>query len=239
MNPTRSALRRVALALALALVAASCGDDDDQARTLEATTTSTTEAVAETEEPAAEAEDSTTTTTEEAPPSSMDSVVVTLQDLPSGWTVSAPDEEDEEDDEICNDQDPFNAVEPVEEAESNFEQGSFGPFLSSIAGRYASTDDAQDVLDALAAAVDQCQTFTDVDEDGTEITYTFTALSFPKLGDDTYAARLSANSPFGPLALDFVFARKGDTVAAIINGGLGAADTALTESMMRLMVDRL
>lgn len=237
MNPTHSSLRRVALVLALAFVGASCGDDDDHARTVEATTTSTTEAAAESEGPAAETEESTTTT--EVPPSSMDSVVVTLQDLPSGWTVSAPDEGLEEDDEICNDQDPFDAVEPIEEAETNFEQGGFGPFLSSIAGRYASTDDAQGVLDAFAAAVEQCRAFTEVDDDGTEITYTFTALSFPKLGDDTYAARLSANTPVGPLALDFVFARKGDAVAAIINGGLGAADTALTESMMSLMVDRL
>ena len=238
MRQQRQSLRRIALVVALALVAASCGDDDDQARTVEATTTSTTEPAAELEESAAGPEESATTTTEQAPPSAMDSVVVRLQDLPSGWTVSAPDE-DEDDDEICNDQDPFNLVEPVEEAESNFEQGIFGPFLSSIAGRYASTDDAQGVLDALADAVDQCQTFTDTNEDGTETTYTFSALSFPNVGDGTYAARLSADGPFGSLALDFALARVDDAVVAVINGGLGAADTALTESMLRLMVDRL
>lgn len=227
-------VRHGALVLALALVAGACGDDDDQARTVDVTTT--TEA---SEAPDGTATESATTTTEASAPSAMDSVVVTLQDLPTGWTASTPEDDDEDDDEICDGQDPFNAVEPVEEAESNFEQGSFGPFVSSIAGRYASTDDAQGVLDAVADAVDQCQTFTDVDEDGNETTYTFAALSFPKLGDDTYAARLSATTPFGPLALDFAFARDGDAVVAIINGGFGAADTALTESMLRLMVERL
>lgn len=238
MRQTQWWVRRAALVIAVTLVGASCGDDDDQARTVEVTTTTATETSAAPEETSTELTATSTTTTEAAAPSAMDSVVVSLQDLPAGWTASTP-EEDEEDDEICDGQDPFNAVEPVEEAESNFEQGSFGPFLSSIAGRYASTDDAQGVLDAVAGAVDQCQTFTDVDDDGTEVTYTFAALSFPKLGEDTYAARLSATTPFGPLALDFAFAREGDAVAAVINGGLGAADTALTESMLRLMVDRL
>lgn len=234
-------VRRGGLVLALALVAGSCGDDDDQARTVDVTTTTTgaSEAPDGTATESAETAETATTTTEASASSAMDSVVVTLQDLPTGWTASTPEDDDEDDDEICDGQDPFNAVEPVEEAESNFEQGSFGPFLSSIAGRYAGTDEAQGVLDAVADAVDQCQTFTDVDEDGNETTYTFAALSFPKLGDDTYAARLSATTPFGPLALDFAFARDGDAVVAIINGGLGAADTALTESMLRLMVERL
>jgi len=159
--------------------------------------------------------------------------------LPAGWTTSAQDDDEEEDDDICDDQDPFNEVEPVEEAESSFEQGSFGPFLTSVAGRYTSTDEAQRVIDALADAVDQCQTFTEVDDDGTEMTYTFSALSFPKIADDTFAARLSGTTPIGPLAVDFAFARDDDVVVAIINGGLGAADTALTESMLRLMADRL
>lgn len=239
MSSTRWLLRRAALVLAFSLVGAACGDDDGQARTVEATTTSTTEAAADTEDPDPEPVESTTTTTEDAAPSAMGSVVVTLQDLPAGWTTSAQDDDEEEDDDICDDQDPFNEVEPVEEAESSFEQGSFGPFLTSLAGRYTSTDEAQRVIDALADAVDQCQTFTEVDDDGTEMTYTFSALSFPKIADDTFAARLSGTTPIGPLAVDFAFARDDDVVVAIINGGLGAADTALTESMLRLMADRL
>lgn len=237
MEESHRWVRRAALVVAVALIGASCGDDDDQSRTVEDTTSSTPEASAS-QEAGTESTETSTTTTEAPAPSAMDSVVVSLQDLPTGWTASTP-EEDEKDDEICDGHDPFNAVEPVEEAESHFEQGSFGPFLSSVAGRYASADDAQGVLDAVADAVDQCQTFTDVDDDGNEMTYTFAALSFPKLGDDTYAARLSATTPIGPLALDFALARDGDAVVAVINGGLGAADTALTESMLRLMVHRL
>lgn len=237
MRSMRQPLRGAAFVVAVALVTASCGDDDDQARTVDVTTSTMETEPAPAESGTAPA--TSTTAREAVPASSMDSVVITLQDLPTGWTASPPEAQAPQDEEFCEGQDPFDAVEPVEEAESAFEQGAFGPFLSSIAGRYASADDAQQVLDALAHAVDQCQTFTEIDDDGTETTYRFTALSFPNVGDDTYAARMSATTPVGPLALDFAFARQGQAVAGIINGGLGEADTALTESTLRLMVDRL
>jgi len=224
---------RAALA-ALILTAgplAGCGSDDagEAARTVEPTTTAAQEPDADTDGDDDEVP---------APARPLAEVVVQLGDLPTGWAVMPPEESEDADDAFCEGHDPLEAIEPVEEAESTYSQGDFGPYLTSLAGRYTDEETARSILDALAVAVDACQSFTET-EDGAEITYTFSPLSFPKLGDDTYAARLSATTPFGPLAMDMAFTRVGDHVLAIINGGFGSADSALTETLLRLMVDRI
>lgn len=226
-------MRSAAGALALLALAAGCGGDDGDgnARTVEGPESSTTAEATE-----ARGGDGGPTETGATP---LEEVVVQLGDLPTGWTATPPDNEDDADDEICDGQSPLDEVEPVEEAESNFQQGDLGPFVVSIAGRFPDEDTAGSVLDRLADTVDACQTFTEVEEDGTEVSYTFEALSFPDLGDDTYAARLSGSTPLGPLAFDFAFTRVDSHVLGIVNGGFGAADSELTEELLRTMLDRL
>lgn len=58
-----------------------------------------------------------------------------------------------------------------------------------------------------------------------------------RLGTDPI--RTSGSTPFGPLNLDIVAVRDGAVVVSSINGGLGAADSDLSETLMRTMVDRL
>jgi hypothetical protein len=213
-----------------ALLLGSCGGggeggEDGQARTVETTTTT------EGEEP--------TPTSTTVPPRdiALNEVIVQLGDLPTGWSPSAP-EDDGEDDSFCEGHDPLNQIEPTEEAESSFQQSDFGPFVFAGAGTYTG-DQASEVMDAFAETADACQSFTETDEDGAETTYTISPLSFPDLSDDTFAFRMSATSPLGPFNLDVAAVRKGTVVLIIVNGGLGAADSALTEKLMRTMVDRL
>lgn len=232
----RRLTRLVCASVAMAMLAAGCGGDDgDRARTVEPTSTTTSSS-----EPSNTSSDGGAGNDDESSTNAaLEDVVVKLSDLPSGWTGSPPENDDKADDTFCDDADPLVEIEPVQEAEANFQQSDFGPFLVSLAGRYDSEDTAKDVMDRFADAVDVCQSFTEVDEDGVETSYTFSPLSFPDLGDDTYAARLNGTTAFGPVALDMVFTRVDDKVLAVMNGGFGAADTALTEQMLRLMVDRL
>lgn len=220
--------RLVSVLAVAALVAAGCGggDDDGQARTVEPPTTTTTEP----------SEDTTTTT---AAPAALDAVVLQLGDLPTGWSVSPPDEEEDTSDDFCDGADPFNEIAAQEEAESNFEQSELGPFAASGASVYEDDDQAGEVLDLLAAVANDCQSFTQVDEDGAEVEYTITPLSFPDLGDDTFAFRMSATTFIGPLALDMAAVREGSLVVTVIHGGFGAVDSALTETLMRTMLDRV
>lgn len=220
--------RLLGLLSVAALVCAGCGGDDGdgQARTVEASTTTTTEP----------SEDSTTTS---AAPAALDAVVLQLTDMPTGWSVAPPDEDDDDSDDFCDGADPFNEIEPKEDAESNFQQSEFGPFASSGASIYEDDDQAGEVLDLLADMANDCQSFTQVEDDGTETEYTITPLSFPDLGDDTFAFRMSATTFLGPLTLDGVAVRDGDLVVTIVHGGIGAVDSALTESLMRDMLDRV
>lgn len=220
--------RLLPIMLTAALLAGGCGGDDGdagQARTVEPTTTTTS------------ATDEVTTTAEAPADVALDHVVVQLSDMPTGWSVSPPDEDS--DDAFCEERDPFNEVEPQEEAEAAFQQSEFGPFVASGASLYADDDEASQVMGLLTDMADACQSFTQTEDDGTETEYTIGALSFPDLGDDTFAFRMSGTTPFGPLNLDVVAVREGSIVVAIINGGLGAADSELTESLIRTMADRV
>lgn len=230
-----------ALALALAVIAGACGGDDDQARTLD-TTTTTAEPSRDDRANAdngddddVEDEDATAPTKPAA--SNLDQVILTLADLPAGWTTAAEDPDDTTDDSFCGDVDPLADVEPAAEAEVSFQQSEMGPFLAAVALRF--DDGADDVMDLFAEAVDACREFTETDEDGNETVYRFDPMSFPSLGDGTFAARLSSTTFLGPLSLDMVTVREDDVVLLVMNGGLGAADTALTEQALRTMLDRL
>ena len=223
-------MRRSSIVLASAvLLLAGCGgdDDDDQAQTIETTTTT------------ADPEEETTTTSGAS--SDLSDVVVQLEDLPTGWSVSPPEDDDEAtDDEFCEDHDPFNEVEAQDEAESSFQESDFGPFVASAASQFTDDDEASTIIDAFADAANECQSWTDTDEDGTVTEYTTTPLSFPDLGDETFAFRLSAASPIGPFAADIAVVRQGEFTLSIVNAGLGAGpDSALTESLAQTMLDRL
>lgn len=236
MSRTRHATIAV---LAVLTLAAGCGSDDDgQARTVETTEAPTSEdTAAETASTDVAVEEETE---EEGPgdASPVNDVVVRLEDLPTGWSEAPPSAEDD-DTSFCDGHDPMAEMTPVEEASSDFQMSDFGPFLSSDAMRFATADDAQAFIDTFADAVNACSEFTETDDSGTTITYTLAPLSFPDLGDGTFAARMSATTPFGPLSVDFAVTVAGPTVLAVVNGGFGAPDTALTESSMRLMLDRI
>lgn len=219
-----------AVVLVGALLCAACGGGDDeggQARTVEATTTT------EGDTP------TSTSTTAATPDVALAQIVVQLTDLPTGWSVSPPDDDEEDDDTFCEDMDPFNEIPPQEEAESSFQQSDFGPFAASGASRYADDDEASSVMDLLTEMANKCQTFTETDEDGTETSYTITPLSFPNLGDDTFAFRMAGATPFGPINIDIASVRQGEIVISLVNGGLGQVDSALTETLTRKMHDRL
>lgn len=215
------------LLVAAALVFTGCGGGagDDKARTVQPTSTT-----------AAAGEDETTTT--EEPDGSLAAAMLTLEDLPAGWTASPPDADDTTD-EFCEGEDPFTEIQADEEVEASFQQSDVGPFIASFAEQHGSDDEAQEALDLFVDAVNSCGEFTNVEEDGTETIYRFSPLSFPQLGDDTFAARLSGTTAFGPITADFVFARDGDRVGGIVNAALGAMDSSLTEPLMRKVMERL
>ncbi len=206
----------------------ACGADDDTAADRAGTVESST------------TEDGGTPSTapaEDAEERPLEDVVLQLSDLPTGWSAAPAEEDDDE--SFCDGRDPFNEIEPQDEAESTFQQSELGPFVVSAASRYSDDAEAAEVLDLLADVAEACQSFSVTEDDGSETEYTITPLSFPELGDDTFAFRMSATTVLGPITLDLAAVQEGPIVVSVGNGGLGSADGELTEALMRTMVDRL
>jgi len=223
------------LVLSIVLGACGGGDDDRLAQTVSTTssTTTTTEAPAE----------GSTTTSTSAPdgPRDLQAVLVRLEELPPGWTVAPPDEDDadEPDDMDCFEQAAGQNFDEDADAEVSYQQSEMGPFLASALHEAGSTDDAQALVDLVAKGLQGCQGFTETDDDGTETTWSVAPLSFPDLGDGTFAARVSTMTFFGPFAIDIVVTRVEELVLFTMHAGIGAPpDAELTEEVQRLQVDR-
>lgn len=181
------------------------------------------------------------TTTEAESEAAMADVVVQLDDLPSGWTVQPPDEDDDDDSDLCGTGagDPLEAIEAVDEANSGFGQSEFGPIVLSGASRLDSEEVAEGGIDQVQALFDDCESFTEVDDEGQETVYAVSEMSFPDLGDDSSGYRMTANSLLGPIAIDFAFVREGEVVLVVAQVAFGATDPSLTEQLIRTMLDRL
>lgn len=212
--------------LAGVLALAGCGGGSDKAKTIEATTT--TGAV--------------TSTTEKRAPADIASALLTVGDFPTGWSEAPPDEDEEDDGSDCaSDFDMDEQVPPKAKAERNFQESDMGPFVFHAVASYESTGQAKEVLRLFGDFLKKCQTFESTDEDGTKTTGTMSALSFPKLGDDTYALRMTFKQEEGFSGSgDVIVIREGDAVTLLFNFGIaGSADTELTESLSRKAAERL
>ncbi|HEV2768420.1 MAG TPA: hypothetical protein VGV63_12030 [Acidimicrobiales bacterium] len=187
----------------------------------------------------------------------VEQALLTLEDMPTGWMTS-PDagEEDEGAAEFCDGLDISND-EPDAEAEASFEGSEIGPFVSHVVGRFDGGE-AEKRFAELRQAIDECGEFDTTDEDGNTVTGQLSAVSFPELGDESLAVRLSgtvttvADPDFGelefPMAADLVFFRQGDAVAGLFHiaidatafgGGGGGLDSTITEDLARKAEEKL
>ncbi len=238
---------RPLLLLALIILLAACGPDRAQtidpppaASTNAATPQSDDEPTAvqsepPNTEPAAEPPADPTATTE--PPSTTDveedtllNALLTLDDMPTGWTGTAPEFELRTPggtySYLCVDDLPARSIA---NASVDFEKSSFGPFLSHSVTLYPDRETAEAAFEDTLTAVNACPTFTDDAGNAN----TLSPLAFPTLGDDTFAVRSS-----GVVEMDIITIRVDNALITILQGGLGAADSTLTETFARAAVER-
>lgn len=174
-------------------------------------------------------------------PQLMDAIV-SLDDLPSGWSVWVDeDDDDDSDDEGFCGSPPFEGLlesgDDAPKAEAQFQEDDFGPFLwQGIV--YVSERDADTIMDVLRDSFN-CDTWTQTDDDGTQITWTIAEMSFSDVGDDTFARKLSAESGGFPFTGDFVAVRDGGFAFIIFHFGIGGVDSELTQSIASDTVDNL
>jgi len=122
-------------------------------------------------------------------------------------------------------------------ADVGFQKGDVsiagGAFLGENIGRYASAKSAKDAFDAFADAVGKCSAFDTKDADGSTFKGTFATMSFSKVGDETFASRLSGEAGSAdltlPVAGSIVVVREGNLTMLVVALGIGAVTIQTTE----------
>lgn len=244
----------IALSATAALLLTACGAErDDRAVTVERTDTATA-GTAATADPTQETASTETVAAEPEPAAGrsltqeqLHQALPAVTDLPTGWSVVA-DGDDAADEDVDSTVSPpecqvvFDALgerdaEPVSEAAVDFGRGELGPFLDvSIASYEEPVEPGR--LQAAAEALSTCPDFTVEDPEQT-VTFSASALSFPNLGDETLAIRLSGEVDDFDVSADQVLVVVGANVVSLTSLSILDNDPAALEAAARAAVDGL
>ena len=163
--------------------------------------------------------------------------LLSVADLPTGYTLQASNSNASGDTPGAGDSSTFckelqkveNPDKAPEHADVTFEKGGASLFGGAVAAegvaRYPRESDARRVFDAFVAAMRSCKTFEETDQDGT-FKGKFTPLSFPKLGDGTFAVHLAGEGGNQqltlPIVIDFVLVRRDRVIMLVATFSIGA-----------------
>jgi hypothetical protein len=167
----------------------------------------------------------------------VNAALLTVADFPTGFTTTPPTQSNAP--PVCGLQDIRSQA--IARGEVVFEQQS-----GSVATTYV-----DDIIDALPPGVakndlDQeqrtlssCTSYTTT-SNGQPITVHVAPLSFPSVGDQTVALRLTLQAQSGgPQSADEIIIRAGNNEALVNNNGANGVDTSLTESLARKQAVKL
>jgi hypothetical protein len=100
----------------------------------------------------------------------------------------------------------------------------------------------KDGMGEIREAFEKCKKFETTDKDGAKTKFTVAPISFPKLGDDTIAVKMSGKEPTLGLTFEFnlVAVRVDQNVVIMLNMGIGRAlGGQKFEKLTRLAVERI
>lgn len=155
-------------------------------------------------------------------PADLYAAVATVADLPTGYSVTDNGSDD-----------------PNPQPAPNDCAKRFRAATSKTLATYPGGAKPNVSLDDFAKLVQDCQSFEDVDRDGKKQTVKFSALSFPKLGEQTLAYALTLSSGDFTFVLNTALVKAGDAYITTAQGGLAGADASLVEKVSRATLARL
>lgn len=183
----------------------------------------------------------------------IEKALLAVDDLPSGWSVSADDEDEDEDDDsdsetsadnpecqkLMDAMDGDDESEAFGEGEVSFQQSEWGPFLSqSVSSKEG--DEIEKAMTAFREAFETCESFTETDADGTKTEFKISDMSFPDLGDDTVALKMSAEAEGFPVDVPLVVVRVDQNVILLASFGIGQGmDAKELETVARTAVTKV
>ena len=147
----------------------------------------------------------------------------TIKDMPAGWTVTPQYEEDD------HRADPYDVVfgqlnqDASACVRADFQESEVGPMANLVHVIYLFPDGkAKRAIEAKRAMVgvfDDSDSYTEWAEAAkinTDMIWRDSPLSFPKIGDETFAFRRSGASRLGAVESDVIVWRRGDIAEVII-----------------------
>lgn len=169
--------------------------------------------------------------------SQLDAVVLTTDDLPSGWeSSSAVDLGADREVSICNAPGPDTVVEPSARSEVQFQESDFGPFLAQTVSAYRTAAEAREIMDHLRESI----TCDEWDDQSRGRVWEISPLSFPEKGDDTFSIQMQTSLGFiGDVRFHAVFVREGTIITLIGHGTLGSVDRDDTEAFVDLALEKM
>jgi hypothetical protein len=205
MSPSRPTRRLAALAAALLLplaLVACGGDGDDSAEVVDGASAqeeTTTTAGGSDESTTTTADDGSTTTTEGPdepttttegggePSSDLAAALLTVDDLPAGFTQDGEDNTtiDMGDEAGLCQGETVAPPSPVEQIERSFESGDYESYVGSFVGRFEA-EDAGGLLQWFRDETERCSTIDDPDEG------TYTIAEVPGVGDEAVLVGVSS-----------------------------------------------
>jgi hypothetical protein len=189
----------------------------------------------------------TTTTTKQSPPTAsrparvpsapeLDAAVLRIEDVPTGYAVSPPSN-DTADQGVCNKQPVSKLVPSVVKAQRGFQKATLGPFISEVLLAYADPATAGSAIQTLRSETQGCTSYQQKGSDGTTTNYQLAPLSFPRLGDDTFAVQVNTSGGFFPVTANLVVLRRTNLVLVVATVGT-LAPAADIEPLVRTALDR-
>ena len=227
---TRGTLRRLrfgaVLGLLAALILTGCGGTDD-----------------DTSGPKTDAKPVSSTVTT----ADLRSALLTTDDLPTGYAVGATptgaDTAGMPDDAACaaalkGFKSSATVGKDATKADVQFSAGDAGPFLLEsvawIEGGAAATG-----FTTFRSALAKCDTWTMAQPDGTKSTVTLAPATFPKLGDDSYAYRLTIRLGTLSVGSNMVVLRVGNALCVLVHSGVPSVPVADTVAVGRTAATKL
>lgn len=239
-------MKKVTLAVVIALLATSCSSRSEQANTVggQASTSVTVEAP----ESAAGA----FLTQAQA-----QSVLPTAGDVGPDWSIdnSAADEDDSNSgtysDPECgklfeslstaDENSDWGRGAPAVRAEATFKQNAEEMFsvnmISFAVSSYESTV-PDDAFDEMAAVFDRCNHFS-ITDGGVSSTFDVLPLSMPNYGDNTYSMKIQGGVGVFIIVIDVVFVAVGHNIVTATNMGMGGLDSELLPRLLEQVMTNL
>jgi hypothetical protein len=164
--------------------------------------------------------------------------LLTLADLPAGWSIDNSSSGDDPSTPPCL-QRPDTKLHTTDKANASFVKGSSGlPAFAQAIGYFGDKAAASGEFSADAVIFNGCKdvSFT---SDGQKITGSIRPMSFPTFGDQSQAWGGTFTAPGGTFGFDIFLMQKGAELESLVYGDLGPPDVKGLQTLAKSAADKM